>query len=479
MMNHQQFLEEEEEEEEEINYLQFLPRRISINNAYTNRSDGQKRRRINEKKKLEFVDDIINNNQDNGSVLDDDNNNQDHFFLKDDSMIIEEEQQQYPYLNFNFEGGDGNDFYDIGEDLEEESLNNNNEEEEDDDDNNSDDNDGISLAEENDYFYDNNQNESDSDGGSSAASNNNDEERENLYNESFHLKFELNYIVKTMQSKHLHQKHEIKQQQLLYEEDGNTSTVLDLYLFIKNIIAEYGGSIKMERDLFHGICKYAIPSHSPFHNYIKNTDYSYNEITDINTAKFDVCGNCGGTVFVGDYHNATQCQNNNCKSKRFNPCSICERKKNNDISNIQNGECNHRNRTSIKEIHYNYFIPSIVILIQNDGFHNCLNDYTFYNYNNGGSYNTESSFIRDTSDGKAYMIADDQMNTQFKNLKVQKAISNGFVIDANTVQVKLILSLFYDGVQVYKKKVVNCSPLTLTILNLPPNIRNMQGVGNN
>ena len=248
-----------------------------------------------------------------------------------------------------------------------------------------------------------------------------------------------------MQSKHLHQKHEIKQQQLLYEEDGNTSTVLDLYLFIKNIIAEYGGSIKMERDLFHGICKYAIPSHSPFHNYIKNTDYSYNEITDINTAKFDVCGNCGGTVFVGDYHNATQCQNNNCKSKRFNPCSICERKKNNDISNIQNGECNHRNRTSIKEIHYN----------------------------------TESSFIRDTSDGKAYMIADDQMNTQFKNLKVQKAISNGFVIDANTVQVKLILSLFYDGVQVYKKKVVNCSPLTLTILNLPPNIRNMQGVGNN
>ena len=49
-----------------------------------------------------------------------------------------------------------------------------------------------------------------------------------------------------MQSKHLHQKHEIKQQQLLYEEDGNTSTVLDLYLFIKNIIAEYGGSIKME-----------------------------------------------------------------------------------------------------------------------------------------------------------------------------------------------------------------------------------------
>jgi len=48
MNHHQQFLEEEEE----INSLQFLPRRISIYDAFTN---GQKRRWINVEKKKNLL----------------------------------------------------------------------------------------------------------------------------------------------------------------------------------------------------------------------------------------------------------------------------------------------------------------------------------------------------------------------------------------------------------------------------------------
>ena len=129
-------------------------------------------------------------------------------------------------------------------------------------------------------------------------------------------------------------------------------------------------------------------------------------------------------------------------------------------------------------MHYNYLIPSIMLLVQKEGFLNCLNDYEFYKYNNGGSYNKDASFIRDTSDGKAYKIAIDQLNIGFDKYKTEKTVINDYIIDENTVHVKLILSLFYDGVQIYNHKATNCSPLILTILNLPPNLRPMQGVGN-
>ena len=97
------------------------------------------------------------------------------------------------------------------------------------------------------------------------------------YNGSFHLKYNLNRIVKTIEindSKKINNNNifKSKNQQMMFEEDANTSTVLDLFTFVKSIIAEYGCSLKMERDLFHGIRKYAFSSESPFHNlFVNNT----------------------------------------------------------------------------------------------------------------------------------------------------------------------------------------------------------------
>jgi hypothetical protein len=121
-------------------------------------------------------------------------------------------------------------------------------------------------------------------------------------------------------------------------------------------------------------------------------------------------------------------------------------------------------------------------LIQKKGFLDCIQNYSFFKYNNGGSYKAHkdsngSSFIRDSSDGICYKKANRQMDDQFVLLKKYKKTLNDYVIDDNTVQVKLIFSLFYDGVQLYKTKAVSCSPLTLTLVNLPPNLRSMQGVG--
>ena len=118
-------------------------------------------------------------------------------------------------------------------------------------------------------------------------------------------------------------------------------------------------------------------------------------------------------------------------------------------------------------------------MIQKQGFIDCIKNYVYYEYNNGGSYTTtrENDFIRDVSDGIAYRKANRQINEQFQLLVEDREVINDLIIDEHTIQIKLIFSLFYDGVQIYNNKSVSCLPLTLTILNLPPNLRSIQGVG--
>jgi hypothetical protein len=48
---------------------------------------------------------------------------------------------------------------------------------------------------------------------------------------------------------------------------------------------------------------------------------------------------------------------------------------------------------------------------------------------------------------------------------------------SNVVEISILLSWFYDGIQLFKKKSATFQPLLITILNLPPNIRHSIGIG--
>lgn len=48
---------------------------------------------------------------------------------------------------------------------------------------------------------------------------------------------------------------------------------------------------------------------------------------------------------------------------------------------------------------------------------------------------------------------------------------------STVIEVSLLISLFYDGIQLYRKKQVNYWPLLFTILNLPPALRTRVGAG--
>ena len=72
----------------------------------------------------------------------------------------------------------------------------------------------------------------------------------------------------------------------------------------------------------------------------------------------------------------------------------------------------------------------------------------------------------------------EEMKKQFNELKLKQSIVNNVIISDKTIHVPLLLSIFYDGVQMFStKQNIPYSPLFLTILNLPPLIRSIIGLG--
>ena len=76
----------------------------------------------------------------------------------------------------------------------------------------------------------------------------------------------------------------------------------------------------------------------------------------------------------------------------------------------------------------------------------------------------------------AYKEGMGQMKNDFEKLMNSK--KNDVYISNKTVHVPLLFSIFYDGIQCFTTKTnISYSPLFLTILNLPPLLRSIIGLG--
>ena len=69
----------------------------------------------------------------------------------------------------------------------------------------------------------------------------------------------------------------------------------------------------------------------------------------------------------------------------------------------------------------------------------------------------------DATEGMTFRFAMDEMNEDFKSRNFAPSV----------IPVLLVISLFYDGAQLYKSKVSDFSPLLMTIMNLPPTYRKL------
>ena len=170
--------------------------------------------------------------------------------------------------------------------------------------------------------------------------------------------------------------------------------------------------------------------------------------------EFDVCKK-GDHVFVGKYQNQLVCPNKDCKTARGGKClkKQCQ-------NLLATDECMHGSKFRCSERVLQYR-PMCVFLQR-------ALKYNLY-YRLLKSQISPSSIPRDLLQKR---VAREQMEA------MQNLWNSRTDIDKSKYKpLFLLFGIGYDGVKIFKKKSAHFCPLLITILNLPPFLRNKKGVG--
>jgi hypothetical protein len=192
---------------------------------------------------------------------------------------------------------------------------------------------------------------------------------------------------------------------------------------------------------------------SPIGNFI-STVKSYTPPSN-RLLEFETC--VDGCVVFSDvrYKNLRRCPV--CRLKRFNECTLASCK------GTLYDDCPHSDvgREAKKYLFYRPLIPLLIKLLEKPDFIVALNYKFIKQFDN---------HYEDVQDGLHYK----------ENYESMDAIYNDFCRKNSYqkwIKINILLSQFYDGVKLFDSKVVDFWPLLITILNLPPTLRNKTGVG--
>lgn len=204
----------------------------------------------------------------------------------------------------------------------------------------------------------------------------------------------------------------------------------------KKVIVKYENGVKKEKLIYKSVIdNYVLPYQ--------------------NSLRFDICKE-GCCVFEGTYKDDVRCFN--CQTLRFHPCTqyLCK-------DNFNERDCRHSltSRKAISFIQYKPIIPLFIQLIRTKGFIDAL-----YYINK----DTQAELLTDVNDGCVMKVHMHEMD-----LNVRRYANNNK--DKQFTNVPILLSLFYDGVQVFSTVTSNFWPMVISILNLPPTFRSTVGAG--
>lgn len=204
----------------------------------------------------------------------------------------------------------------------------------------------------------------------------------------------------------------------------------------KKVIMKSENGVKKEKLIYKSVIdKYVLPYQNSLH--------------------FDICKE-GCCVFEGTYKDDVKCFN--CQTLRFHPCTqyLCK-------ENFNETDCRHSltSRKAISFIQYKPIIPLFIQLIRTKGFIDAL---YFINKD------TQAELLTDVNDGCVMKV-----HMQEMDLNVRRFYNNNK--DKQFTNVPILLSLFYDGVQVFSTVTSNFWPMVISILNLPPTFRSTVGAG--
>lgn len=171
---------------------------------------------------------------------------------------------------------------------------------------------------------------------------------------------------------------------------------------------------------------------------------------------FDCC-QCENFIYAGNNSILFSCKL--CKALRYRPCRSCGAKT----------HCNHKKqyRTAIAEpISYRPLIGIFSNLLASDQFIKAISYKSYPSY----VYENEDLYV-DIVSGRNAKVSMQEMQENYNLFMQQQQFNQCFV------PINLLLSVNFDGAQIYKTKVTNFTPLIVTLENLPPPLRNSVGIG--
>jgi hypothetical protein len=210
----------------------------------------------------------------------------------------------------------------------------------------------------------------------------------------------------------------------------------------------------------HNIAQSEIVEDMLQHLHVKSTINDYTKQV-ARFFSFDQCiNNC--TVFVGETKGREK-KCTNCKATRFRPCVIM------NCKNRGRSDCDHllTNGVALKKFHYRSLIILIRDLVATEYFVQAIN---YVNTDYKKFYNDES-WGSDIFDGHIARQNLLDMEHRFNTWKTQNPL-----IRSGTQPVNILFSEFYDGVQLFKRRVKDLNCLVTSILNLPPTYRGKEGI---
>lgn len=169
---------------------------------------------------------------------------------------------------------------------------------------------------------------------------------------------------------------------------------------------------------------------------------------------FDICSS-SCCVFVGPFAKFERCPL--CNKDRFRPCTkpLCKKEK--------RCCCMAKDKNAWKQINYRPLIPLLKRLVRKEGFRAALKFV---------APKKNIAIITDFLDGNVAKDALAAMHQQFL-----QRFPRGVDDVGEVKEISLLLSEFYDGAQIFKRRVSSFWPLFTSIMNLPPSYRHRIGIG--
>lgn len=162
------------------------------------------------------------------------------------------------------------------------------------------------------------------------------------------------------------------------------------------------------------------------------------------------CCPCGFTVYVADNADRNTCANPHCQFKtRYTPGDK-------------------RNRTALMEVNYRSLLLVFCELLSTNMFVEALTC--------ASADTSIPGLYTDVCDGGVSRTHVADMDIQY-NSYLTKSWPQQAKNGAKLVKINLLLSLYYDGLQLFKRRSQNFWPLVFSILSLPPALRKHPGAG--